>query len=82
MSNSGGNLEASASLNSLHMDYSESDLESLDYLAMPTSAQLASYMSSYHKRQAFGMELESFFSILGYNLLLLEEIFSISRKLM
>lgn len=53
-SNSSGNLEAAAQLNSLHLDYSESDLESLDFAGMPTNTQLASYMSSYHKRQAFG----------------------------
>ncbi|KAJ0095137.1 hypothetical protein Patl1_16888 [Pistacia atlantica] len=58
-SSSGGSLEASGALNSLHMNYSESDLESLDYLSMPTSAQLASYMSSYHRRQAFVLYLQT-----------------------
>ncbi|TXG56095.1 hypothetical protein EZV62_017408 [Acer yangbiense] len=52
--NSMGNLQNSRSLNSLPTNYSESDLESLDYVSMPTSAQLTSYMCSYHKRQAFG----------------------------
>lgn len=52
---SAGNLEATNHLNSLYLDYTESDLESSDYAAMHTNAQLASYMSSHHKRQAFGM---------------------------
>ncbi|EEF47519.1 conserved hypothetical protein [Ricinus communis] len=56
VSNSAGNLEAPNPLNSLQITYSESDLESADYIAMPTNTQLASYMSSYHKRQAFGMD--------------------------
>lgn len=55
LSNSVENLEAATALNSLQRDYSESDLESLDYVAIATNTQLASYMSSYHKRQAFGM---------------------------
>ena len=49
-----GSLEAANRLNSIHLDYSESDLESLDYAGMPTNTQLATYMSSHHKRQAFG----------------------------
>lgn len=56
VSSSMGNLEAANSLNSLHFSYSESDLESLDYIAMPTNTQLASHMASYHKRLAFGMD--------------------------
>ncbi|PON82802.1 hypothetical protein TorRG33x02_213760 [Trema orientale] len=48
------NLEAVQALNSLELSYSESDLESLDYVAMPTHTQLVSYLSSYHRRQAFG----------------------------
>lgn len=51
-----GNLDPPFVLSSLHIDYSESDLESSDYVPLPTSAQLASYMSTYHKRQAFGMK--------------------------
>ncbi|KAK9277346.1 hypothetical protein L1049_006887 [Liquidambar formosana] len=58
-SNSVGNLEAANPSYSLHINYSESDLESLDYVAMPTNTQLASYMSSYHKRQAFVMYLQT-----------------------
>lgn len=57
-SNSTGNLEVCNRPNSLNTNYSESDLESLDYVVMPTSAQLVSYMSSYHKRQAFGMKIK------------------------
>ncbi|XVE85264.1 hypothetical protein DITRI_Ditri17bG0078200 [Diplodiscus trichospermus] len=58
-SNSVGNMEGSNQSNSLHVTYSESDLESVDYVAMPTTTQLASYMSSYHRRQAFVMYLQS-----------------------
>ncbi|XVE92198.1 hypothetical protein REPUB_Repub01dG0076400 [Reevesia pubescens] len=58
-SNSVGNMEASNQLNSLHMSFSESDLESMDYVTMPTTTQLASYMSSYHRRQAFVMYLQA-----------------------
>ncbi|XP_059657735.1 uncharacterized protein LOC132304187 isoform X2 [Cornus florida] len=53
LSNSVGNLEAASTLGSLYIHNSESDLESLDSIAMPRNTQLASYMSSYHKRQAF-----------------------------
>ncbi|KAL9423725.1 hypothetical protein AB3S75_035750 [Citrus x aurantiifolia] len=59
VSNSFGNLEASSPLNSVYMNYSESDLVSLDYVAMPTNTQLASYMSSYHRRQAYVMYLQA-----------------------
>ncbi|XP_004310198.1 PREDICTED: uncharacterized protein LOC101297985 [Fragaria vesca subsp. vesca] len=59
-SNSTGNLEAANTINSLHLSYSESDLESCDYyVSMPTNTQLASYMSSYHRRQAFVMYLQT-----------------------
>ncbi|KAL3644447.1 hypothetical protein CASFOL_009627 [Castilleja foliolosa] len=51
-SNSLGNLNAANKLSSFHVDYSESDLESLDFVTTPTNVQLASYMSSYHKRLA------------------------------
>ncbi|XP_028790512.1 uncharacterized protein LOC114746461 [Neltuma alba] len=54
-----GNLEAANRLNSLYLDYSESDVESLDYIGMSTNTQLASYMASQHKRQAFVMYLQS-----------------------
>ena len=68
-STSTGNLEAYNRPNSLHINYSESDLESLDYVVMPTSAQLASYMSSYHKRQAFGTKIKLSCYLLYYILL-------------
>ncbi|XP_061360778.1 uncharacterized protein LOC133304737 [Gastrolobium bilobum] len=54
-----GNLEAANHLSSLHIDYSESDLESLDYAGMSTNTQLGLYMSSHHKRQAFVMYLQT-----------------------
>ncbi|KAK2648111.1 hypothetical protein Ddye_015600 [Dipteronia dyeriana] len=38
---------------SLPISCSESDLESVDYVPIPTNTQLASYMSMYQKRQAF-----------------------------
>ncbi|XP_028053700.1 uncharacterized protein LOC114258047 isoform X2 [Camellia sinensis] len=53
VSNSVGSLEAANALRSLYIVNSESDLESLDYIPRPTNTQLASYMSSYHKRQSF-----------------------------
>ncbi|XP_022131491.1 uncharacterized protein LOC111004677 isoform X2 [Momordica charantia] len=57
--NGNGNSDAPSSrLNSMTSNYSESDLESLDILTMPTTTQLASYMTSYHKRQAFVMYLQ------------------------
>ncbi|KAG5125563.1 hypothetical protein JHK82_032300 [Glycine max] len=49
-----GSLEAAKHLNSIFLDYSESDLDSSDYIVVPSNTQLASYMSSHHKRQAFG----------------------------
>ncbi|KAI9173655.1 hypothetical protein LWI28_004415 [Acer negundo] len=44
---------------SLPISYSESDLESVDYVPIPTNTQLASYMSMYQKRQAFVTYLQS-----------------------
>ncbi|KAJ8773593.1 hypothetical protein K2173_005839 [Erythroxylum novogranatense] len=58
-SNSGGNLESTNGQNSLQMSYSESDLESLDYISLPINTHLASHMSSYHRRQAFVMYLQN-----------------------
>lgn len=49
------NLETSYPAGSLPINYSETDLESIDYVPVPTNTQLASYMSMYHKREAFGM---------------------------
>ncbi|XP_042502889.1 uncharacterized protein LOC122080077 [Macadamia integrifolia] len=59
VSNSAGSLEAMNPSGSLPMNYSESDLESLDYLAHPINTQPVSYMSTYHKRQAFVTYLQS-----------------------
>ncbi|CAA0818354.1 Protein of unknown function (DUF3537 [Striga hermonthica] len=58
-SNSIGNLEAVNRLSGFHVDYSESDLESLDLMMGPTNVQLASYMSFYHKRLALVMYLQA-----------------------
>lgn len=55
VSSSVGNLEAANPPNLMQINHSENDLESLDYSAMPSNMQLAAYLFSYHKRQAFGM---------------------------
>ena len=54
----GGNFEAGNSTGALPTYSSESDLESTEYVPMPTNTQLASYMSSYHKRQSLGTYAE------------------------
>ncbi|XP_030542009.1 uncharacterized protein LOC115749367 isoform X2 [Rhodamnia argentea] len=54
-----GSKEPMNAFSSIHIDYSESDLESLEYVGMPTSTQLATYMSTYHKRQALVMYLQT-----------------------
>lgn len=38
---------------------SESDLEAMNYIPLPTNTQLASYLSSYHRRQAFVTYLQN-----------------------
>ncbi|XP_048447950.1 uncharacterized protein LOC103955333 isoform X3 [Pyrus x bretschneideri] len=43
------NFEAANRLSSLHTSYSDSDLESTDYVHVPTNSQLASHRASYHK---------------------------------
>ncbi|KAE8732076.1 hypothetical protein F3Y22_tig00002237pilonHSYRG00184 [Hibiscus syriacus] len=43
-SNSAGNMEVLNQPNLLHMTFSESDLDSVDFIAMSTTTQLASYM--------------------------------------
>ncbi|KAG5609594.1 hypothetical protein H5410_020875 [Solanum commersonii] len=48
-------LEAANRSNSFYMNFSESDLESVDFVTEPTNTQLASYMSSYQKRQALAV---------------------------
>uniref|UniRef100_M1BW43 Extracellular ligand-gated ion channel n=1 Tax=Solanum tuberosum TaxID=4113 RepID=M1BW43_SOLTU len=52
-------LEAANRSNSFYMNFSESDLESVDFVTEPTNTQLASYMSSYQKRQALVMYLQN-----------------------
>ncbi|XP_010044772.2 uncharacterized protein LOC104433649 isoform X2 [Eucalyptus grandis] len=54
-----GSMEPMNAFGSIHTDFSESDLESLEYIGMPTSTQLATYMSTYHKRQALVMYLQT-----------------------
>ncbi|CAL9078607.1 unnamed protein product [Musa textilis] len=56
--NSSWNLEAIPASSSL-MDYSESDSESLENMALHNNAQLSSFVTSYHKRQALVMYLQS-----------------------
>ncbi|KAE8682011.1 hypothetical protein F3Y22_tig00111277pilonHSYRG00076 [Hibiscus syriacus] len=58
-SNSAGSMEPLNQSNLLHMTFSESDLDSVDYFAMPTTTWMASYMSSYHRRQALVMYLQA-----------------------
>lgn len=48
-------VEAANRSSPFYMNFSESDLESIDFVTEPTNTQLASYMSSYQKRQALGM---------------------------
>ncbi|KAL6505439.1 hypothetical protein OROHE_022818 [Orobanche hederae] len=50
--NSGAAKKSDSDSGLSHTDYWESDLESLDFVTAPTNVQLASYMSSYHKRLA------------------------------
>ncbi|KAI3720396.1 hypothetical protein L6452_21312 [Arctium lappa] len=56
-SNRIGNLEAANTL--LRSVSSGSDLEAMNYIPLPTNAQLTSYLSSYHRRQAFLMYLQN-----------------------
>ncbi|GAB4860478.1 hypothetical protein Ancab_035637 [Ancistrocladus abbreviatus] len=49
----GRNLEGAGVSVPIIMNYSASDLESTDDIPVTTNVQLASYVSSYHKRQAF-----------------------------
>ncbi|KAK9149319.1 hypothetical protein Scep_008076 [Stephania cephalantha] len=60
VSSSMGNFEAAANaVGSLSVCNSESDLDSLDAMNIPTYARVTSYMSTFHKRQAFVMYLQS-----------------------
>lgn len=67
LNNGGGNNEATNTTESLTITYSENDLESADFVPVPTNAQLASSMSLYHKRQALGMSTRN--SLLPYMIL-------------
>ncbi|KAJ8539971.1 hypothetical protein K7X08_026360 [Anisodus acutangulus] len=58
-STSMSSLEAANRSSTLYMNFSESDLESLHFVTEPTNTQLASYMSSYQKRQALVMYLQN-----------------------
>ncbi|KAL3511415.1 hypothetical protein ACH5RR_030816 [Cinchona calisaya] len=59
LSSSTGSLEVDNMIGSLYINYSESDLESLDFIPSNRSTPLASYASSYHKRQALVTYLQS-----------------------
>ncbi|KAK1425918.1 hypothetical protein QVD17_21281 [Tagetes erecta] len=56
-SNRNGNFEAANNL--LTSVSSESDMEAMNYIPLPTNAQLTSYLASYHRRQAFLMYLQN-----------------------
>ncbi|XP_068651923.1 uncharacterized protein [Aristolochia californica] len=56
--NSVGNFETNLAA-SFFIDYSESDLESLDNASWPTNPYFTSHMSSFQKRQALVMYLQS-----------------------
>ncbi|XP_059643381.1 uncharacterized protein LOC132285229 [Cornus florida] len=82
----GGNLEPAYPTCALPISYSESDLESVDYVPMPTNTQLASHASSYHKRQAFVSYVQSNlggFSVFGWTIdrMLVNTIFFIELSL-
>ncbi|KAL8456675.1 hypothetical protein ACS0TY_034787 [Phlomoides rotata] len=71
---------------SLNENYSESDLESSDYMPLPTSVQQTSCMSSYHRRQAFVTYVQSNtggFTIFGWTVdrMLINTIFFIELSL-
>ncbi|KAG6634984.1 uncharacterized protein LOC122280566 isoform X2 [Carya illinoinensis] len=59
ISNNVRSMEAAIPAGPLHINYSESDMESIDYVPVPTNSQLASNMSLYHKRQALVMYMQS-----------------------
>ncbi|CAK9143457.1 unnamed protein product [Ilex paraguariensis] len=59
ISTNDGKSEAANAQVSLRINYSESDLESTDYVPLPTDTHLTSHMSSYHKRQAFVTYVQS-----------------------
>ncbi|KAL0415714.1 UNVERIFIED_CONTAM: hypothetical protein Slati_3403300 [Sesamum latifolium] len=55
----GGNAEFCPPAGPLPVNYSESDLESSDYMPLPTYAKITSSTSSYHRRQAFVTYVQS-----------------------
>ncbi|KAK4395619.1 hypothetical protein Sango_1716200 [Sesamum angolense] len=55
----GGNAEFCPPVGALSVSYSESDLESSDYMPLPTNAKMTSSTSSYHRRQAFVTYVQS-----------------------
>lgn len=59
MTSSAGSLEVANMSSSLYVNYSESDLESMDFITTTTNTQLPSYISSYHKRQALVTYLQA-----------------------
>lgn len=58
VSSSIGNLGVASTMGSVIINKSESDLESLEHIAMPRNTHLDSCISSYHKRQAFVLYLQ------------------------
>ncbi|PWA68997.1 hypothetical protein CTI12_AA301800 [Artemisia annua] len=55
-SHSNGNLEAASS--SMRSVSSESDMEAMNYVPLPTNAQLTSYLSSYHRQMKLKQAVE------------------------
>ncbi|GAB4840577.1 hypothetical protein Ancab_021346 [Ancistrocladus abbreviatus] len=58
-SNSIGSLFTSNPYSSMPVNNSDSDLGLLDYTYLPTTMQLASFLSSYYRRQSFVMYLQT-----------------------
>ncbi|KAL2465442.1 Protein of unknown function (DUF3537) [Abeliophyllum distichum] len=86
VSDSGGNSDVPHPVRPLSVHYSENDLESGDYMQLPTNLQLTSSMSSYQKRQAFVTYVQSNtggFSIFGWMVdrMLINTIFFIELSL-
>ncbi|XP_027168271.1 uncharacterized protein LOC113768205 isoform X1 [Coffea eugenioides] len=68
ISTNGGNLEVPNPMGVLSVNYSESDLESSDFVSLPPRLPLTQ-MTSYHKRQAFVSYVQSStggFTIFGW----------------
>ncbi|CAM8881890.1 unnamed protein product [Rhodiola kirilowii] len=57
--NGSGNFEATNTFNSFQSEYSESDMDSLEFGGMPSNTQFPSHMSSYHRRQSFVLYLQN-----------------------